>query len=116
MAITLERTENAGTPVPETAEAAALAIRELVEGFHAKEARDLAERASALFPESRELRYWDYVLSPGGVGVGPRSRRSTVTDREWIKAHGEAYPQRWLALLDGTLLAVEEPIECHPIS
>lgn len=96
-AVTLERTEKAGTLVPETAEAAVLAIRELVEGFHAKEARELAERASAQFPESRELRYWDYVLSPGGVGVHPKSKRSVDKDRAWIAANGEQYPEKWLA-------------------
>jgi hypothetical protein len=108
MAVTLERSQNPAVSVPEAAEAAASAIRELVEGFRAKEARELAKRVSAKFPESRELRYWDCVLSPGGVGVGPRSRRFTATDIAWIKEHGEAYPQRWLALLNGTLLGVED--------
>ncbi len=81
-------------------------------------AMELAQQAGRLFPENKRAQYVAHVLSPPVARVvkdapKPRGMRESS---EWIKEHSREYRGRWIAVREGSLLAVADSYkELKPI-
>lgn len=70
-------------------------------------ARNLAVAGAKRFPQSEELQRMAFVLGPARIvqtDVPPDPSRKG--DQEWLRVHSQDYKGKWVAILDGQLIAL----------
>jgi hypothetical protein len=80
-------------------------IQALVEEGRVREARALAQEALQENPSEPGLRHWSQVLSPARARVSKEVDIDRTADFRWLEAHADSYPEQWVAVLDGDLVA-----------
>ncbi len=88
-------------------------IRRLLDSQQIRVARETAVRGAELFPGHPWLAKANKVLS--SRKATPRPARDLGVDRrkeyEWLRENRDAYERRWVALLEGDLIACADSFE-----
>jgi len=80
-------------------------IRKLVETGRVREARTLVAEALRADPTEPQLVRWSDVLAPATTKATPALDTDRSADFRWLAAHADAYPEQWVAVLRGSLVA-----------
>lgn len=80
-------------------------IRRLVEQGRIHQARELVKEAVRVSPSEPGLAHWNEVLSPAIVRTVPGIDMDRSADFRWLQEHGDSYPDQWVAVMDGSLVA-----------
>jgi hypothetical protein len=80
-------------------------IQALVESGRVHEARDLVKEALHVNPSEPGLAHWKEVLSPATVRAVQEIEMDRSADLRWLEDHGDSYPDQWVAVLAGSLVA-----------
>lgn len=101
------------TIVEETSEDLIQAIRGLLDSQQIRAAKEMAARGAKFFPERPWLVKADKVLNSCKATSKPA--RDLGVDRrkeyEWLRKNQDAYKDRWVALLEGNLIACADSFE-----
>lgn len=92
-------------PPSESVETLALRIRSLIAEERISNARDWADVALRQHPDSEELKRLREALYPSGATRRQLPDSSHRSDMEWLSRHQEEHRGKWVALLDGRLVA-----------
>ncbi len=97
----------------ESAEDLVVAIGQLLDAGEFVAAQRTAARAAEAFGEHPWLRRAHKVLNPGVATVRPGRdhQRDRKKELDWLRHHSDAYRGKWVALLEGRLLAAAESFE-----
>ena len=82
-------------------------IRSLMAEERISAARELVNEAIQLHPTCDELRQLEQVLHPGAVSASQLSNSSQASNMQWLSRNQEEHRGKWVALLDGELVAAE---------
>jgi hypothetical protein len=80
-------------------------IRALVEAGRVRDARELVQEALHTSPLEPGLSRWKELLSPATVKAAPELDVDRSADFRWLETHGDSYPDQWVAVLQGSLVA-----------
>lgn len=80
-------------------------IRALVEAGRVHDARALTQEALRSNPLEPGLSRWKELLAPATVRAVPELDVDRSADLRWLETHGDAYPDQWVAVLEGSLVA-----------
>jgi hypothetical protein len=80
-------------------------IRELVEVGRAHDARELLQEALHTNPSEPGLSRWKELLAPARVRPVSEVDVDRSADFRWLETHGDSYPDQWVAVLGGSLVA-----------
>jgi len=80
-------------------------IRTLVEAGRVHSARQLVQEALRTNPLEPGLSCWRELLAPATVRAVPELDVDRSADLRWLEAHGDSYPDQWVAVLEGSLVA-----------
>jgi hypothetical protein len=80
-------------------------IRALVEAGRVHDARELVQEALHTNPSEPGLSRWKELLSPATVKAVPELDIDRSVDFRWLETHGDSYPDQWVAVLQGSLVA-----------
>jgi len=97
------------TFVPSQAELSAQ-IRELIAANHVEAARSLLETAAAREPLGADLARWARALERPRPSSFPVTGPGRLPDYEWLRDHSHEYRGKWVAVLDGVLLAQNDAL------
>jgi hypothetical protein len=86
-------------------------IRSLMAEERISSARELADTAFRLHPDRDELRLLREALYPGSVARRKLSDSSHRQNMEWLTLHQEEHRGKWVALLDGELVASDANLD-----
>ena len=90
---------------PVAADTLASRIRSLIAGDEISSARQLAEGAVRRYPDCEELKLLLESLYPGDVTRRTLADSSHRNNMEWLSEHQREHRGKWVALLDGQLVA-----------
>lgn len=80
-------------------------IQALVESGRVHDARELVQEALHANSSEPGLAHWMEVLSPATVRAVPEVEMDRSEDLRWLEDHGDSYPDQWVAVLAGSLVA-----------
>ena len=80
-------------------------IRALVEAGRVHDARGLVQEALHTNPAEPGLSRWKELLAPAKVKAVPELDVDRSADYRWLETHGDSYPDQWVAVLEGSLVA-----------
>lgn len=90
---------------PESVDGLVSRIRSLAADDKISSARQLADEALREHPHSDDLKLLRQVLYPGHVQSARLPDASHRSDMEWLAQHQDEHRGKWVALLNGQLLA-----------
>lgn len=80
-------------------------IQALVEEGRVREARALVKEALRESPSEPNLGHWIQVLAPARTRIVKEVDIDRTADFRWLEAHADSYPEQWVAVLGGALVA-----------
>jgi uncharacterized protein DUF5678 len=80
-------------------------IRALVEAGRVHKARELVQEALHTNPLESGLSRWKELLAPASVKAVPELDVDRSADFRWLETHGDSYPEQWVAVFEGSLVA-----------
>ena len=86
-------------------------IRSLIAEERISSARQLVDVAVRQHPDREELELLQKALYPGDVTRRQLPDSSHRNDMEWLTRHQEEHRGKWVALLDGQLVAANTDLE-----
>lgn len=92
-------------PPSDSVDSLASQIRSLIAEERISSARLLADGAVRRHPDSEELKKLQEVLYPGEVTRRHLPDSSHRSNMEWLTQHQDEHRGKWVALLDGQLIA-----------
>lgn len=95
----------------ESVDTLASRIRSLIAGDKISSARQLADVAVRGHPDCEELKLLLESLYPGDVTRRKLPDSSHRNNMEWLTQHQREHRGKWVALLDGRLVAVDANLE-----
>ena len=95
----------------ESVDSLASRIRSLIGGDKISSARRLADVAVRNHPDCEELKLLLESLYPGEVTRRKLPDSSHRNNMEWLTRHQEEHRGKWVALLDGQLVAADADLE-----
>jgi hypothetical protein len=85
-------------------------ISELIAANHVEEARVLLETAAAREPLGAELARWARALERPRPSSFPVTGPDRSPDYKWLRDHSHEYRGKWVAVLEGALLAQNDTL------
>ena len=98
-------------PPSESVDTLASRIRSLIAEERTSSARQLADVAVRQHPDCEELKLLQKALYPGDVTRRQLPDSSHRNNMEWLTQHQEQHRGKWVALLDGQLVAANTDLE-----
>jgi hypothetical protein len=80
-------------------------IQKLVDTGRIREARALVTEALRAHPTEPRLKRWSTVLAPATTKAARALDIDRSADFRWLEDHADSYPDQWVAVLEGSLVA-----------
>ncbi len=85
-------------------------IRSRLDQGEVLEARRLAGEAASVYPGDHDVTRINKILAPALVTRTPTLDADRTKEFDWLRQHADDFLGKWIAVLDGTLIASAETL------